>query len=398
MVLAGVLALGGLAAACQPVAPPPPPPATCDAAVTPTAQSPVTYAAVVAPRDGSPHQVTAFTVTSTGAKNAKVAQLEQSSTVLAVAPNQPVRVADAPIATGSYADFLQQWGLGPAPGADFAPAWNTSGFTGHGVTVAVVDTGVDLSHTGLAGHVIAGPDFIVDPSGNTPVTGDAYGHGTHVAGIIAANDSPSGGLGGAPGATILAVRVLDQNGSGSSLTVAQGIEWAAQDGAKVINLSLGESGCDSIIGQAMVDAHTAGVVVAAAAGNSDNNLLFSPAGYNAEDIAVAATTQSGQKAGFSNFGGFVAIAAPGENVLSTCAYTPSCIGSPTPSNTAYNTLSGTSMATPFVSAAAALVKEECPSFGPDQVKAELVNHAGAVVPGYAFRSLDAGQAVAADCH
>ena len=390
IVLAGIAALVGVAVGCQPA---PPPPTTCDAAVTPTAQSPVTYAAVVAPDNGAPHQVTAFTVTSTGAKNAKIAQLDQSSTVLAVAPNQPVHAADAPIATGSYADFPQQWGLGPAPGADFVPAWNTSGFTGQGVKVAVVDTGVDLAHTGLAGRVIPGPDFIA--GGN--VTGDAYGHGTHVAGIIAANDSPSGGLGGAPSATILAVRVLDANGSGSSLTVAQGIEWAAQNGAKVINLSLGEASCDPVIGQAMVDAHADGVVVAAAAGNSDSSGLFAPAAYSAEDIAVAATNQAGQKASFSNFGGYVAIAAPGENVLSTCAYTD-CIAPGVPSNTTYGLLSGTSMATPFVSAAAALIKEECPSFLPDQVKAELVNHAGAAVPGFAFRSLDAGQAVAANCH
>lgn len=398
MVLGGIAALVGVAAGCQPPPPPPPPPpqppqVTCDAAVTPTAQSPVNYAAVVAPHDGAPHQVTSFTVTSTAEKNATVAQLAQSSTVLAVAPNQPVQVADAPIPTSSYAEYPLQWGLGAAPGADFPPAWNTSGFTGHGVTVAVVDTGVDLSHSGLAGHVIAGPDFIAGGS----VIGDAYGHGTHVAGIIAANDSPNGVLGGAPGATILAVRVLDQNGSGSSDTVAQGIEWAAQHGANVINLSLGEAACDPVIGQAVVDAHTAGVVVAAAAGNNDSSQLFSPAGYSAEDIAVAATNQSGQKASFSNFGGYVAIAAPGQSVLSTCAYTD-CIAPGTPSNTAFGYLSGTSMATPFVSAAAALIKEECPSFLPDQIKAELVNHAGAVVPGYAFRSLDAGQAVAADCH
>jgi subtilisin family serine protease len=397
MALVGIVALGGLAAACQPP-PPPPPPTTCDAAVTPTAQSPVTYAAIVAPHDGAPHQVTAFTVTSTAAKNAKVAQLEQSSTVLVVAPNQPVHVADAPIATGSYADYPLQWGLQSPPGADFVRAGNTSAFTGQGVTVAVVDTGVDLSHSGLAGHVNPGPDFFADPSGTTLVTGDAYGHGTHVAGIIADNDSPNGGLGGAPRATILAVRVLGPDGSGSSVTVAQGIEWAALHGANVINLSLGEASCDPVIGQAMVDAHAEGVVVAAAAGNDNSNELFAPAGYSAEDIAVAATTQLGQKASFSNWGGYVAIAAPGESVWSTCAYTPSCIGSLTTSNSAYGYLSGTSMATPFVSAAAALVKEECPSFGPDQIKAELVNHAGAVVPGYAFRSLDAGQAVAADCH
>jgi subtilisin family serine protease len=397
VMLAGVLALGGIAAACQPPPPPPPPPSTCDpAAVAPSAQSPVTYAAVVAPHDGAPHEVTAFTATSNAGKDAKVSQLEQSSTVLALEPNHPVHVADAPINTANYAEFPQQWGLKSAPGADFAPAWN-AGFTGQGITVAVVDTGVDLDHTGLAGHVTAGPDFIVDPTGTTPVTGDAYGHGTHVAGIIAANDSPGGGLGGAPGATILAVRVLNQDGVGSSFTVAQGIEWAAQHGASVINLSLGEASCDTVIGQAMVDAHTDRVVVAAAAGNDDSSELFAPAAYSAEDIAVAATNQSGQKAAFSNFGGYVAIAAPGENVVSTCAYTPSCIGSPTPSNSAYNDLSGTSMATPFVSAAAALVKEECPSFLPDQIKAELVNRAGAAVPGYPFRSLDAGLAVAADC-
>jgi subtilisin family serine protease len=349
--------------------------------------------------------VTSFTVTSTAEKDAKVAQLAQSSNVLAVAPNRPVHVAappDAPITTGSYKLFPNQWGLGSAPGADFEPAWNTSHFTGTGVTVAVVDTGVDLAHSGLTGHVIAGPDYIA--GGN--VTGDGYGHGTHVAGIIADNDSPSGGLGGAPTATILAVRVLDQHGDGTSATVAAGIEWASQSGgANVINLSLGAADCDPVIGQAVVDAHTRGVVVAAAAGNDNSSELFSPAGYSAEDIAVAATDQSGQKASFSNFGAYVAIAAPGETVESTCAYTDTahdCLntGSETPSDTAYGYLSGTSMATPFVSAAAALIKEECPTFGPDQIKAELVNHGGAVVsgPGYSFPRLDAGQAVAAACH
>ena len=136
---------------------------------------------------------------------------------------------------------------------------------------------------------------------------------------------------------------------------------------------------------------------AAAAGNSDSNELFSPAAYTNEVIAVAALNQSGQKASFSNWGPYVSIAAPGQQVLSTCAYTL-CIGG-TPSDAAYGYLSGTSMATPFVAAAAALVKEECPGITPDQVKAELVNHASAAaVPGYSFRSLDAGQAVAADCH
>ena len=397
-VLVGIAALVGVAAACQPVAPTPPPPSTCDTASQPSPQSPVNYVAVVAPKDGAAHQVTSFTATSPSDKNAEVAQLQQWDTVLSVAPNHVVTVADAPINTNSYADYPSQWGLQGAPGGDFAPAWNTSHYSGQGVTVAVVDTGVDFHHTGLnlAGQVVAGPDFIADPNGTTPVTGDPYGHGTHVAGIVADNDSPTGGLGGAPRATILAVRVLNQNGSGSSFTVAQGIEWAAQHGASVINLSLGEVGCDATIQQALIDAHNDGVVVAAAAGNSDSNQLFSPAAYTNEVIAVAALSQSGLKAGFSNWGGYVSIAAPGENVLSTCAYTD-CIAPGTPSDSFYGLLSGTSMATPFVAAAAALVKEECPSFTPDQVKAELVNHAGGVVPGFSFPSLDAGKAVGADC-
>ena len=202
MVLASVVALGGLAAACQPPPPPPPPPSTCDpaTAATPSAQSPVTYVAVVAPHNGAPHQVTTFTATSNAGKDAKVTEIEQSSTVLALEPNHPVHVAGRADQHGELRRLPPA--VGPperARRADFAPAWS-AGLTGQGVKVAVVDTGVDLSHSGLAGHIIAGPDFSADPSGHTLVTGDPYGHGTHVAGIIAANDSPSGGLGGAPGA------------------------------------------------------------------------------------------------------------------------------------------------------------------------------------------------------
>ena len=374
-VLVGIVALVGAAAACQPVAPPPPPPppqATCDTASqpAPSAQSPVSYVAIVAPKNGAAHQVTVFTATSPADRAAKLAQLQQSDTVLSVAPNRVVSVADAPINTTppNYPDYALQWGLHGAPGGDFAPAWNTSLVSGQGVTVAVVDTGVDLNHVGLVGHVVAGPDFYDDASGQTLVSGDVFGHGTHVAGIIADND-PAGGLGGAPRATILALEVLGPQGSGSSFAVAQGIEWAAQHGASVINLSLGDVGCDPTIQQALIDAHTDGVVVAAAAGNSDSNQLFSPAGYTNEVIAVAALNPSGQKASFSDWGPYVSIAAPGEQVLSTCAYT-GCIGG-TPSDAAYGYLSGTSMATPFVAAAAALVKEECPEFhtGPGEGRA-----------------------------
>lgn len=395
--------LGLVAAACQPVAaPPPPPPVSCDTAsqATPTPQHPVSYAAVVRRQGWAAPQATSFTATSEADKDAQIAQLQSSGTVLAVGPNQILKAqTDPPVQTANYPDFPLQWGLHTPPplhGGDFQPAWSL-GYSGGGERVAVVDTGVDLAHQGLAGRVVAGPDFV---AGGT-VTGDPDGHGTHVAGIIADADT-SGGLGGAPNATIVAVRVLDQSGSGTDVAVANGIIWAATTGhANVINLSLGATGCDTVLQAAMQIAWNDGVVVVAAAGNDGSNELFSPAGYSNEAIAVAATDENGNKSSFSNDGSFVSIGAPGQDILSTCAWSPACIepeGGTTPSNTAYGYLDGTSMATPFVSAAAALIKEECPGFSASQIKAELVNHAGATVPGFAFHELDAGAAVTAHCH
>jgi subtilisin family serine protease len=399
-VVCALAGLGLVAAACQPVAaPPPPPPASCDSAsqATPTPQHPVSYAAVVRHPGWAAPQATSFTATSEADKDAQIAQLQSTGTVLAVGPNQILKAqTDPPVQTANFPFFgLYQWGLRPAPGADFPPAWGL-GYSGGGERIAVVDTGVDLAHQGLAGRVVAGPDYV---AGGT-VTGDPDGHGTHVAGIIADADT-SGGLGGAPNATIVAVRVLNQAGDGSDVAVANGIIWAATTGhANVINLSLGAAGCDAPLQAAMQIAWNDGVVVVAAAGNDGSNELFSPAGYTNEAIAVAATDDSGNKASFSNDGGFVSIAAPGQGILSTCGWTPACIepeGGTSISSTAYGYLSGTSMATPFVSAAAALVKEECPGFSASQIKAELVNHAGATVPGFAFHELDAGAAVTAHC-
>ncbi len=410
-----VVLLGVVAAACRPVStpppPPPPPPASCGAAAqgTPTPEHPLSYAAVVTKSGSSTPQVTEFTATSTADENAKVSSLQSGWTVLAVAPNQIVTAQTDPgvPAPTSYPDWAAQWGLHAAPGADFQPAWSL-GDSGSGETVAVVDTGVDLTHQGLAGRVVAGPDFTANLNGSVPVTGDPNGHGTHVAGIVADHD-PLGGLGGAPNATILAVRVLDQSGSGTVASVADGIIWAATHGAAVINLSLGAVGCNTALQLAVQTAENDGVVVVAAAGNDASPELFSPAADTPQGvIAVAATDDSGGLAPFSNDGPFVALAAPGDEVLSTCTWTlptappnqAPCLFGPgeTASDSAYGYLSGTSMATPYVSAAAALVKEECPAFSPSEVKAELVNHAGVTVPGQTFPLLDAGAAVTADCH
>jgi subtilisin family serine protease len=396
----GAVAL--VAAACQPVAPAPtpPPPSTCDTSsqATPTPQHPVDYAVVVRHAGWSAPQVTSFTATSEADKNAQVAQLQTTGTVLAVGPNNILTAqADPPIATGSYPDYGTQWGLHPSPGADFLAAWN-QGYTGTGQTIAIVDTGVDLTHNGLSAHVTAGADFIL--GGN--VTGDPNGHGTHVAGIAADNDTTGpGGLGGAPTAQILAVRVLNPQGVGNDQTVANGVIWAATHGASVINLSLGGAGCDAVLQQATATAESDGATVVAAAGNSASSGLFSPAADTNEVLAVAATDSNGYLASFSNFGGYVAIAAPGVNVLSTCTWVQSgpCVGGATLSDTAYGQLSGTSMATPFVSAAVALIKEECSSrsYTLAQIKALLQHHSNGTVPGEVFNRVDAGAAVAANC-
>src|SRR4051794_18657496 len=147
-------------------------------------------------------------------------------------------------ATASAADPLrpQQWGLDMIQ-AD--PAHSTS--TGSGVVVAVVDTGVLAPHEDLQGQLVAGRDFVQSPNDDTPQ--DENGHGTHVSGIIAAAANNGKGIEGvAPGARIMPIRVLDANGVGDADTVAKGINWAVDHGANVINLSLGGTPVDAIIG------------------------------------------------------------------------------------------------------------------------------------------------------
>src|SRR3990170_879710 len=172
---------------------------------------------------------------------------------------------------------------------------------------------------------------------------DTYGHGTHVAGIAAATAGNGVGVAGVcPRCTILAVKVFaDGSGSTSDFTVAQGIVWAVDHGANVVNLSLGGPG-SSAVAQAAVDyAWSRGVVVVAAAGNSGSSTLSYPAAYpNA--IAVSATNSSDGLAGFSSYGSWVDLSAPDQGILSTVP------------GGDYASWSGTSMATPVVAGAAGL--------------------------------------------
>ncbi len=225
------------------------------------------------------------------------------------------------------------------------------GHTGAGAVVAVVDTGIDAAHPAFSGRITEGWDFV--DGDNDPADGN--GHGTHVAGIVAAA-ADSQTPGGAPEATIMPVRVLDDSGAGSNDTVAQGILWAAEHGADVINLSIGDAGpADRFrkggpVALAIRAVSTQATVVVAAGNDAQYEQLFR-AGVDA--LVVVATDPAGQPAPFTNVGDSRAVAAPGVDIRSTALTTPSIMF---PQGTdGYATLSGTSMAAPFVSAEAALL-------------------------------------------
>jgi thermitase len=229
----------------------------------------------------------------------------------------------------------QQWG----PQKIQAPqAWDVTRGSSS-VMIAIVDTGVQYDHPDLSGKVYAGYDFVSndwDPY-------DENGHGTHCAGIAAATTNNGVGIAGvAPNASILAVRVLDANGSGTLDNVASGIDYAADAGAQVISLSLGSTSGSTTLQNAVDYAWNHGSVVVAAAGNSSSSAPNYPA-YYSNAIAVASTTSSDTLSSFSNYGSWVDVAAPGSSIFSTYPYDT------------YATLSGTSMATPHVAGEAALL-------------------------------------------
>lgn len=218
-------------------------------------------------------------------------------------------------------------------------AWQYS--TGEGVVVAVVDSGVDASHEDLQGQILSGRSF-VDPS--TDGTVDGSGHGTHVSGTIVANANNGIGIAGvAPGAKVLPVQVLNHEGWGYTSDVAAGVAWAADNGAHIINLSLGSRNPSELMAAAVEYASGRGALIFAAAGNGSSWGPSYPAMYPHVE-AVSSVDWWGWKSMFSSFGDYVDFAAPGENILST-------IPGPDP----YLWARGTSMASPHAAAVAALL-------------------------------------------
>lgn len=210
---------------------------------------------------------------------------------------------------------------------------------GRGVKIAILDTGCDMNHPDLKDRVIASKDFTNSRSGAS----DVQGHGTHCAGIALASENGTGVIGAAPEASLIVAKVLGDNGSGSVDGIAKGIEWAIEQGADVISMSLGGPGADSWIPPALAKAEAAGVLVIAAAGNEGPgaNTCGYPGLYQ-PCIAIAATDSSNAVASFSSRCSAVFAACPGVSILA-----------PYPGGR-YARLSGTSMATPYKAGTAGL--------------------------------------------
>ena len=192
---------------------------------------------------------------------------------------------------------------------------HASGETGSGADVAVFDTGIDATHPDLADNLGEGRAFTAGAS--TPLWDDANGHDTHVAGTVGAIDDDRGVIGVAPDVTLYAVKVLNATGTGLTSDIAAGIEWAADQGYDVGNLSLGGGG-SSTRREACQYAEDQGTLLVAAAGNGEpcSDCVSAPARYP-ECVAVSATTENDDFAGFSSTGPEVEIAAPGVGVYST---------------------------------------------------------------------------------
>jgi serine protease len=317
----------------------PPAAVVADAAPEATENTPLRVVTMVN-RDGAPEVVIEKTRGPEAAADV-VDRMQSSDDVVAVSVDTRVTLDSArtgPIVV--LADTLRnnQWALDRLKAEK---VWSDYS-SGSNSVVAVIDTGVDGAHPDLAGQLTpAGMDYV---AGSGDGRTDPHGHGTHVAGIVAAVRGNSVGIAGlAPLAKVMPIRVLDATGSGWSSNIARGIIYAADNGADVINLSLGGPTEDASTKTAVNYAMSKGAVVVAAAGNSRTagNAVNYPAAYPGV-LAVASTERDDTSSAFSNTGPYVDIAAPGGRILSTVPG-------------GYGYMSGTSMATPYVSATAALV-------------------------------------------
>ncbi|MEM8679131.1 MAG: S8 family serine peptidase, partial [Planctomycetota bacterium] len=305
-----------------------------------------------------------------------------------------------PLPEVPYFGGVNEWNLNTIQAPE---AW-AAGTTGEGITVAVVDTGVDFRHVDLASNIwtntneIAGDGIDNDGNGfvddvrgwnfadNNAQVSDTQGHGTHVAGTIAAAANGRGATGVAPDATIMPVRVLGDDGAGSSSDVAAGIRYAVENGAHIINLSLG-GGFSFAVQSALNYALANDVLVVAAAGNESAAHASYPAAHSANFtnvISVGAHDRQGNRASFSNLpgSGVVQVDAPGVGIYSTL------VGG------GFGTMSGTSMAAPHVAGLAALALSSQPTLTASELRIRLVEGATRTVGRTVTAGVDAAATLA----
>ncbi len=294
---------------------------------------------------------------------AKWREYSRDARVVFAEPNFIVRTSEG------YPDdtaFGSQWHLTKM---ELPTVWNTLNFKGSYVQgedttyvkVAVIDSGVDADHPDLIGNLLPGINLV---GANTMLTGntnfnDDNGHGTHVAGIIAAtgNNGGTGGgsIGVCPLCKILPIKSMASNGTGMSTDVAEGIYWATANGADIINMSLGFNAPSAVVTAAINDARASGVIVVAAAGNEGALVKRYPAS-NKFVIGVSATTIANARSSFSNMSPDVDLAAPGTGIIATIF------------NGNVGSKQGTSMATPNAAGVAALAFSKYPNATPGQLE------------------------------
>jgi thermitase len=300
---------------------------------------------------------------------AKLAEYRSRRDVVYAEPNYIASATSLPRPDDPAYD--QQWSLAKGQAVDGWSLFPGSYEPGGGAKLAIVDTGTDLTHPDLAGQLdlADSANCVNDRDACAPGSAqDDQGHGTHTTGIAAAAANNGVGVAGvAFASSVMAVKVLDAQGSGTYAAVANGILWSAEHGARVISLSLGgydysETLCDAVA----TATNTYHALVVAAAGNDGVSDAVYPAACPGA-IGVAATNANDRTASWSNFGKRdVFVSAPGVSIFSTYL------------DGSYETLSGTSMATPFVSGLAALLFGQDPSRGPADVKLILARTADKV--------------------
>ncbi|MCX6935124.1 MAG: S8 family peptidase [Verrucomicrobia bacterium] len=265
----------------------------------------------------------------------------------------PFKVEKVLLATAETID----WGLKLL---GIPPLWKET--KGQGIKVGVLDTGIALEHPDLKPAILEARDFTRSPSDAY----DAQGHGTHVCGIISARRNANGIVGVAPETQLLMAKVLNDEGSGTSADIVAGIRWAVEAGADILSMSLGSPEPDEEIHHALRDAIQKGVFVITAAGNEGPALdtVGYPAGFP-EMVAVGSIDRQKKLSSFSSRGRQVDIVAPGDKI--TSCYPPR----------GYAVLSGTSMATPFVSGVVALSLAKHRKMGgktPLKTQQDLIEH------------------------